>query len=72
MGLEVSEKMSYREWDITDSYEDITSAVKEAAGGSTPEVYRVEENETRKWYYVIALDKAKRQLIGVKALAIES
>ncbi|KAK6528270.1 hypothetical protein TWF281_009517 [Arthrobotrys megalospora] len=72
VGMEVSEKMPYSEWDITDSYEDVTSAVKEAAGGSAPEVYRVEESGTKKWYYVIALHKAKKQLVGLKALAIES
>ncbi|KAK6360357.1 hypothetical protein TWF730_006501 [Orbilia blumenaviensis] len=72
VGLEVSEKMPYSEWDVTDSYEDVTSAVKEAASGSVPEVYRVEESGTKKWYYVIALDKAKKQLVGLKALAIES
>lgn len=72
VGLKVSEKMPYEEWDVTGSYEDVTEAVQKAAGGSTPEVYRVEENYTKKWYYVLALDKAKRQLVGLKALAIES
>ncbi|KAK6504852.1 hypothetical protein TWF481_006788 [Arthrobotrys musiformis] len=72
VGLEVCEKMPYGEWDLTGSYNDVTSAVQVAAGGSIPEAYRVEEDFTKKWYYVLALDKAKKQLVGVKALAIES
>ncbi|KAK6345469.1 hypothetical protein TWF718_007385 [Orbilia javanica] len=74
VGLDESrvEKMPYGEWDVTGSYEDVTSAIKEAAGGSTPEAYRVEEDHIRKWYYVLALDKGKKQLVGLKALAIES
>ncbi|KAK6500733.1 hypothetical protein TWF506_003497 [Arthrobotrys conoides] len=72
VGLEVSEKMPYEEWDVTGSYDDVTSAIQEAAGGSEPEVYRVEENYTRKWYFVVALDKANKKLVGLKALAIES
>ncbi|KAF3911510.1 hypothetical protein ABW20_dc0107620 [Dactylellina cionopaga] len=72
VGGEVCERLSLYDWDVTDSYTDVSSAVREAAGGSEPVAYRVTEGLSRNRYYVVALDKSKKQLVGVKALAIES
>ncbi|EWC48709.1 hypothetical protein DRE_00014 [Drechslerella stenobrocha 248] len=69
----VTAKEPPRSWDLTDSYKDVISAVQEAAGGgSEAAVYRVEETETRFIYYILALDKSHKQLVGVKALSIET
>ncbi|KAJ6260282.1 hypothetical protein Dda_4507 [Drechslerella dactyloides] len=70
---EVTEVVTAQQWDATNSYGDVISAVKEAAGGgSEVTVYRVEEDDVRKIYYVLALDSTHKQLVGVKVLSIES
>ncbi|KAF3922220.1 hypothetical protein ABW21_db0209529 [Orbilia brochopaga] len=70
---EVTERVAPEAWDSTDSYGDVISAVKEAAGGkSEAAVYRVEEDDVRKIYYILALDSTHKQLVGVKVLSIES
>lgn len=66
------EKLSPNDWDVTDSYSDVVSAVKKAGGGSEVAVYRVEVDHTRKLYFVVAINEANSQLVGVKVLAVES
>ncbi|KAF3905744.1 hypothetical protein AA313_de0202402 [Arthrobotrys entomopaga] len=66
------EKLSPSNWDPNGSYEKVTSAVQEAAGGADVSVYRHTLDSTRIWYYVLGLNESSKSLVGVKVLAIES
>jgi len=66
-------KLTTQEWDPNGAYSDVVDAVKQAAGGSSEAaVYRVEGDGARATYYILAHDKSKKELVGVKVLAVES
>ncbi|KAK6359441.1 hypothetical protein TWF696_000600 [Orbilia brochopaga] len=70
---EVAERVTPQQWDSSESYGDVVAAVKEAAGGkSEVTVYRVEQDDVRKIYYILALDSDHKQLVGLKVLSVES
>lgn len=70
--------MSTDDFDPRHDYDDVVEAVKSAAetagrgGGAMTRVYHVQHGTTRAEYYVVALDKSQKRIIGVKAKAIES
>lgn len=66
--------MKVSDFDSRGHYEKVVSAIKQAASGENPDikVFRVKHGSTRAEYYVIALDVDKRQIVGLKAKAVES
>ena len=64
--------MKVEEWNKTGEYTKIADAVKEAAGGEEPKVYVVPRTKVKTEYWVVALDKKEKRLVGVKTLGVES
>ncbi len=72
--------MSTPEFDPKGMYAEVVGAVKTAVGsaGSGEEgrgemrVYRVKHEGSRVEYYLVALDAAKKRVVGVRARAVES
>lgn len=64
--------MKVEEWNKTGEYTKVVDAVKGAAGGEDLKVYVVPRTEVETEYWVVAVDKKERRLVGVKALGVES
>lgn len=60
------------EWNKTGEYAKVVDAVKQAAGGEEVKVYVVPRTEVKTEYWVVAVDKKERRLVGVKSLGVES
>ncbi|KAK0104103.1 hypothetical protein ONS96_005202 [Cadophora gregata f. sp. sojae] len=58
------------EWDTQGQYKDVVDATREAVKGSDVRVYRVAKDGSRVEYWIVGVEGG--QLVGVKALAIES
>ncbi|KAF7560095.1 hypothetical protein G7046_g4065 [Stylonectria norvegica] len=58
------------DWDPKGQYTAVVEAVREASRGNDVRVYRVVRDSTRVDYWVVTAEKG--QVLGVKALAIES
>ncbi|KAI9849209.1 MAG: hypothetical protein M1838_000229 [Thelocarpon superellum] len=66
-------RVSVAEWDGRGQYKDAIDAITNAAKGTgRPQVFRVEHDQTRLEYYVVALDKPNARLVGLRAKAVES
>lgn len=64
--------MSVEDWNKTGEYTQIIDAAEQAAGGEKPQVYVVPRTEVKTEYWVVAMDKKEKRLVGAKALGVES
>lgn len=65
--------MTIKDWDPRNEYSDVVKAVEEASGGSKAGVYRTAKTHgTKIWYWLVAVDKKQKALVGVKAQAVET
>lgn len=64
--------MDVENWNKTGEYAKVVDAVKQAAGGEGPKVYVVPRTEVKAEYWVVAVDKKEKRLVGVKAMGVES
>ncbi|KAH6712897.1 hypothetical protein BKA61DRAFT_608054 [Leptodontidium sp. MPI-SDFR-AT-0119] len=62
--------MDVGEWDTQGQYKDVVEATREAVKGSDVRVYRVVKDGSRVEYWVVGVEGG--ELVGVKALAVES
>ncbi|PVH89362.1 hypothetical protein DL98DRAFT_401923 [Cadophora sp. DSE1049] len=62
--------MDVGEWDTQGQYKDVVEATREAVKGSDVRVYRVVKDGSRVEYWLVGVEGG--QLVGVKALAVES
>ena len=64
--------LAMKEFDANGSYDEVVEAVRKASGSGDARVYRVKHGKTRAEYYVVALDKKGKRVVGLKAKAVES
>ena len=64
--------MSVEDWDKAGQYTQVIEAVKKAAHGQKPQVYVVPRTEVKTEYWVLAIDRKEKRLVGAKALGVES
>lgn len=64
--------MSVEDWNKTGGYTQVVDAVKQAANGEKVMVYVVPRTEVKTEYWVVAMDKKEKRLVGAKALGVES
>ncbi len=64
-------KMSVKEFDPKGQYKDVLEAVGKTGGGPTM-IFRVDLEGTRVEYYVVAVDRKGGNVMGLRAMAVES
>lgn len=64
--------MSVEDWNKTGEYTEVIDAVELAAHGEKALVYVVPRTEVKTEYWVVAIEKKEKRLVGVKALGVES
>ena len=62
--------MEIKEWDTRGEYKTVVTAVESV--GTNAKVFRTQRERTRVEYWVLAVDKAKGRVVGLRAEAVES
>lgn len=63
--------MEAKDFDPVGQYGQLVKEVEKAGDGKS-RVFKVHHGQTRLEYYVVALDLARKRIVGMKALAVES
>lgn len=61
----------YRQKGFETQYKTVVDKVKEAGGGEA-KIFKVKLDGTRSEYWVVAVDKKEKRIVGLKALSVES